>query len=373
MFARQFLAGSPEPPETIHHSPSMKTFPSFRFWQISAALIALSFADFATAQTPTNPGAGDAKLDPPVKPTVTGKFVGNGKDAALKFVMVEEREAFSDKEAIRLIFTEKDPATVKKPSWDAGFGKLGSALVLSVFYDGQIFGCEVAHSAHTKRGFSSVGEIKMVEFKIAGGNVSGHVITGKELDAFGEKWEVDLTFAAPLPAKLRSGAATPPKAPATEPKPVVKEPHGSAKKEPKAVDGPLISARKLALPKDATDVEFKALVKHIQFSSPQSVEAVAKEFSANLKQQGWNDGKGGVMGKKNAILHREQGGAKLTIMIHPTTTGSEVKIFSEGLDWSGGDDAGSSLPKKATDGAGAGDIEAEARKKIQDALKNLTK
>ena len=46
-----------------------------------------------------------------------------------------------------------------------------------------------------------------------------------------------------------------------------------------------------------------------------AVEAVTKEFSANLKQQGWNDGKGGLMGKRNAILHREQGGAKLTIMI----------------------------------------------------------
>ena len=67
----------------------MKTFPSLRFWQLSAALIALSVADFATAQPPANPGGGDVKLDAPVKPTVTGKFVGNGKDAALKFVMVE--------------------------------------------------------------------------------------------------------------------------------------------------------------------------------------------------------------------------------------------------------------------------------------------
>ena len=271
----------------------MKTIPSLRFWQLSAALIALCFADFAIAQPPASPAGGDAKVDPPVKPVVTGKFVGNGKDAALKFVIVEEREAFSDKEAIRLIFTEKDPATSKKPSWDAGFGKLGSALSLSVFYDGKIFGCEVSHSAHTKRGFSSVGEIKMVEFKVAGGNVTGHVSTGKELDAFGEKWEVDLTFAAPLPAKLRSGAATPPKPPVTEPKPAVKEPRGSAKKATKVADGPLIAARKLPFPKDATDVEFKALVKHIQFSSPQSVEAVAKEFSANLKARGWNDGKGG--------------------------------------------------------------------------------
>ncbi len=355
----------------------MNTFPSLRFWQISAAFLSLSFAEFATAQTPAAAiaGASDAKLDPPVKPTVTGKFVGNGKNAAIPFVVVEEREAFDNREAIELIFTEKDPATAKKPSWDAGFGKLGSALVISVFYDGQIFGCQVSHSAHTKRGFSSVGEIKMAEFKVAGGNVTGHVVTGKELDAFGEKWEVDLTFAAPLPAKLRAGSATAPDAPATAAKPVGSEPRKSrekAMKEPKAADGPLIAARKLALPKDATDVEFKALVKHIQFSSPQSVEAVAKEFSANLKQQGWKDGAGNLMGKKNAILKREQGGAKLTIMIQPAAAGSMVRIFTEGLDWSGGDDAAPSAPKKATDAAGD-DAEAQARKAIQDALKGVPK
>lgn len=342
----------------------MTTFSSFCFWQVSAAFIALSVASIATAQSPAN----DAKSEPPVKPVVTGKFIGNGKEAALKFVFVEEREAFNDKEAIRLIFTEKDPSTAKKPSWDASFGKLGSALSLSVFHDGGIFGCEVSHSAHTKRGFSSVGEIKMVEFKIAGGNVTGRVSTGKELDAFGEKWEVDLTFAAPIPAKLRTGTATAPTVPAGGPKPVVKE----TKKETKAADGPLIAARKLPFPKDATDVEFKALVKHIQFSSPQPVEAVTKEFSANLKQQGWKDGKGGLMGKKSAILQREQGGAKLTIMINSAAAGSVVKIFTEGLDWSGDDSAGSATPKKAADGAGDA-IEAEARKRIQDALKNLPK
>lgn len=376
MSARKCLADTPKTAEANHHSQPMKTFPALRFWQITAALIALSFTDFAAAQTPANPGAPDAKLDPPVKPTVTGKFVGNGKAAPIQFVIVEEREAFSDKEAIRLVFTEKDPATSKKPSFDAAFGKLGSALSLSVFYDGQIFGCEVAHSAHTKRGFSSVGEIKMVEFKVAGGNVTGHVSTGKELDAFGEKWEVDLTFAAPLPAKLRNAPATAPNAPATPAKPVGSEPRKSrekAMKEPKAEAGPLIAARKLALPKDATDVEFKALAKHIQFSSPQSVEAVAKDFSANLKQQGWKDGAGNLLGKKNAILKREQGGAKLTIMIQPAAAGSMVRIFTEGLDWSGGDDAAPSASTKAKDGTDTDDIEAQARKAIQDALKGVPK
>jgi hypothetical protein len=337
----------------------MTAFPSLRVWQFSAAFIALFVAGFATAQTP-------AKLDPPVKPTVSGKFVGNGKNAAIKFVVVEEHEAFSGKEAITLIFTEKDSSSAKKPSFDAMFGKLGSALILNVHHDGGIFGCQVAHSAHGKQGFSSIGQIKMVEFKIAGGNVTGHVSTGKELDTFGEKWEVDLAFAAPLPAKLRN-------APAAPAKPVASESDEPEKKEPKPAAGPLIAARKLPLPKDATDVEFKATVKQIQFSSARPVEAVTKEFSANLKQQGWKDGTGSLMGKQNAILRREQGDAKLTIMIQPAAAGSVVKIFTEGLDWGGGGEATPSASKKATDDPSIDEVEAEAQKLLKDALKNLPK
>ena len=315
--------------------------------------------------------AGPAKLDPPVKPTVkptvSGKFVGNGKNAAIKFVTVEEHEDFSGKPAVTLIFTEKDPATVKKPSFEAAFGKLGSALILNVFYDGGIFGCQVAHSAHTKQGFSATGEIEMVEFEIAGGNVTGEVSTGKVLDAFGEKWDVDLKFAAPLPEKLRN-------APAAPVKPVATEPREPAKKEPKAAVGPLIAARKLALPKDATDVEFKEIVDQIQFSSALPVEAVAKEFSANLKQQGWKDGAGSLLGKKNAILKREQGEAKLTIMVQSAAAGSVVKVFTEGLDWSGGDGAKpSAAQKKSADDEAGDDIEAQAQKLLKDALKSLPK
>ncbi|HRH98619.1 MAG TPA: hypothetical protein PLB55_21935 [Prosthecobacter sp.] len=333
----------------------MKT--SLRLWQVAAALTALFLADFATAQTPARP-------DPPVKPTVNGKFTGNGKNAAIQFVTVEEEEPFSDKEAIALIFTEKDPAKVKKPSFDAVFGKLGSALILKVHHDGGIFGCQVAHSAHEKQGFTSLGQIKMEDLKIVGGNVTGHVTTGMELDTFGEKWEVDLTFAAPLPEKLRNAPAT-----AAASKPAANEP--PKKDEPKPAAGPLIAARKLPLPKDATDVEYKEIVGQIQFSCARPVEAVAKEFAANLKQQGWKDGPGSLMGKNNAILKRTQGDAELTIMVQPAAAGCVVKMFTEGLDWSAGGDAPPSASKKAADEGD--DIEAQVQKALKDALKDLPK
>jgi len=337
----------------------MKTFHSKYLLQTATVLCAAFFNITAGAENPVQ-----AKLDPPVAPSLSGRFVGNGKEAALKYVMVEDHEPFSGEEAITLIFTEKDPAKAKKPSMDAMFGKLGSALILNVQRgDGDIFGCQVVHSALGKQGFSSVGEIRMKDFSMAGGNVKGAVSTGGTLDAFGEKWEVDLKFAAPLPEKLRS-------APSAKAKPT---PGGTSEEpeaqEAKAPAGPLISARKLPLPGDAADVEYKEVVEQIEFSSARPVDVVAKEFSAKLKQQGWKDGPGNLMGKTNAILKREKGDAKLTIMVQPAAKGSAVKIFTEGMDWSGGD--GEEKPSATTKPADADDIQNQADKLIKDALKTL--
>ena len=347
----------------------MKTYRTLSSWLLAAIFATTCFAGVASAQDAT---AAAAKLDPPVKPSVAGKFIGDGKAAAIQFVLVEEHEEFSGKPGLTLIFTEKDPAKAKKPSWDAGFGKLGSALVLSVFYDGQIFGCEVAHSANKKSGFSSVGEIKMTEFKVAGGNVTGHVSTGGTLEAFGQKWEVDLTFAAPLPEKLRTAGGAPTKPEATTPKPG--ETPAKPAKTPKAAKVaaiPTISAKSLPLPKDARDVQFKALVKQIHLTSGQSVAAVTSELSAALKQQGWKEGRGELKGPKNAILNRELGDAKLTIMIQPAPAGSTVKIFADGLNWDG---AESSTPPAASNPSAEIDaIKTEAEKALKDAFKDLPK
>jgi hypothetical protein len=157
---------------------------------------------------------------PSDKPVVKGTFLGDGKDGKIQYLVVQTREPFSDKAAIRLVFTEKNPASSKKPDFDAGFKKLGSALILSVFRDGGIFGCEVAHTAHPKGPFSALGEIQMKEFNVTETHVSGRVSTGGELDAFGQKWEADLTFSAPLPKGAFAAGIEP--AP-TEPKKAGKE------------------------------------------------------------------------------------------------------------------------------------------------------
>ena len=133
-----------------------------------------------------------------VKPTVTGTFKGNGKDAKLTSVSARWGEPFSGKPGIVLVFTEKDHSKDKKPDFNAAFGKFGSALIISLHEDGGIYGCQVVHSAHQKQGFTSIGNIEATDITYADGKVEGELTTHGQVDTFGETWEVNLKFVAPL-------------------------------------------------------------------------------------------------------------------------------------------------------------------------------
>lgn len=316
----------------------------------------------------------------PDKPVVSGKFLGDGKDGKIQYLVVQTRESFSDKPAIQLVFTEKNSASSKKPAFDAGFKELGCALILSVFKDGGIFGCEVAHSAHEKSPFTDLGKIAIKEFTVTDTHVSGHVITPGELEAFGQKWEVDLTFSAPLPKGAFAAVAA---ESATEPKKADKE----MEKEEPEVTGSKLAVGKLPLPSAARDVEFKQTVEHIVFSADGSVTAVAGDFSAKLKKQGWKEAPGGLLTKNNAILQRTLNGAELTIMIKPAAAGCTVQVFTEGLDWSeppaftpkptpddtpASSDASTPATKPAKNSDKDG-IDANTKRLLNDALKKLPK
>src|SRR6266566_6711351 len=133
-----------------------------------------------------------------VKPSVTGVFKGNGKEAKIAHVSAHWREPFSGKPSIVLVFTEKDHSKDKKPDFDAGFGKFGSALIVSLHEDGDIFGYEVVHTAHKKQNFSSIGKIATNDFEYADGQVKGELTTDGPADVFGESWEANVKFVAPL-------------------------------------------------------------------------------------------------------------------------------------------------------------------------------
>ncbi len=258
----------------------------------------------------------------PVKPTVTGKFTGNGKPAKLAFVSAHPTEGLDDRPAIQLVFTEKDHFKNKKPEIEAGFGHFGSALIISIADDGSIFGCEVAHAAHAKKPFSSLGTIRTEEFELGENFVKGKITTDGEQDALDQKWEVDLTFVAPLAGMPASAAAKPvkPKAPAATPAP-----------KPAVAS---LNVHDLPLPKDATDIEYKEIVEQLVFKSPTKVQALANDLQKKLAAQGWKGGgDDDLVTAQSAILERKRGEATLTIMVNKEGNGSEVKVFSTGLTW----------------------------------------
>lgn len=230
-----------------------------------------------------------------VKPTVTGVFKGNGKDAKLAYMSARWGEPFSGKAGIVLVFTEKDHSKDNKPDFDAAFGKFGSALIISLHEDGQIYGCQVVHSAHQKKGFSSIGNLEATDFTYEDGKVEGELTTNGQVDTFGETWEVKLKFVTPLgeiPKELQPAEAEKPEKKSKPAEP--NETFASTDSDDEPAAKPAVAELKvkdLALTKDATDVEYKTVVEHVLFKSKSNVKNVCAELATNLKAQGWmNDG-----------------------------------------------------------------------------------
>jgi hypothetical protein len=271
-----------------------------------------------------------------VKPSVTGVFKGNGKDAKLAYVSAHWREPFGDKPSMDLAFTEKDHSKDKRPDLNASFGRFGSALIISLHDDGEIFGCQVVHSAHQKQGFSSIGSIHTNDFTFENGKVEGELTTDGQHDTFGETWEVKIIFVTPLgeiPKEYQVAESTETK----------QAPRKSEESEPLEADNrtatkpaaPDLNAKDLALTKDATDVEYQSLVEQMSFKSKLPVKSACADLSANLKAQGWAKDGDDLITPNSSILNRKRGSAKLTIFVKPDAGGSEVKMMTEGLFWDG--------------------------------------
>jgi hypothetical protein len=281
------------------------------------------------------------KYGPPanVKPSVTGIFKGNGKDANLAFVSARWVEPFSGKTGITLVFTEKDHSKVKKPDIDAMFGKFGSALIISLHEDGDIYGCQVVHSAHKKQGFSSIGSMETSGFSYDAGKVEGDLTTNGEANTFGDTWEVKLKFVAPLgeiPKEFQVADSTTEETKQTSTRSTTPEADDASEEKPatrSAVPG--LKAKDLALTSDATDVEYKALVEQMSFKSKLPVKSACAELTKNLQAQGWTNEGSDLITANSSILRRKRGEASLTIFVKPENGGSEIKITSEGLSWEG--------------------------------------
>jgi hypothetical protein len=93
-----------------------------------------------------------------------------------------------------------------------------------------------------------------------------------------------------------------------------------------------LNVKDLALTKDASDVEYKALVEQLGFKTKANVKSACAELS-NLKAQGWTKEGSDLVTPASAILKRKRGDAELTIFVKPDGGGSGVKMMTEGLAW----------------------------------------
>ena len=96
-----------------------------------------------------------------------------------------------------------------------------------------------------------------------------------------------------------------------------------------------MNAKDLALTKDASDIEYKALVEQMSFKSKLPVKSACAELARNLKAQGWTNDGSDLITPNSSILKRKRGKASLTIFVKPENGGSEVKLMTEGLSWDG--------------------------------------
>jgi len=130
---------------------------------------------------------------------VSGIFKGNDQPAKLAFVSARRGTPLRGEETIKLSFTEKDHSNDEDAALKALFGDYGSALVIGIQLDGKVVTCDVRHEVHKQKPISSPTSVKMSEFKKENGQLSGKLTTDGKAEAFGETWEVNLTFKTRAP------------------------------------------------------------------------------------------------------------------------------------------------------------------------------
>ena len=130
---------------------------------------------------------------------VSGVFKGNDQPAKLMFVSAHKGTPVAGKDTIKLVYTEKNHAKDERPDLKALFGHYGSALIIGIQPSGKVVTCDIAHEALKQKPISSPSSVKMSEFKNEGGQISGKLATDGKQEAFGQTWEVSLTFKTRAP------------------------------------------------------------------------------------------------------------------------------------------------------------------------------
>ena len=161
----------------------------------------------------------------------------------------------------------------------------------------------------------------------------GELTTNGPSSIFDETWEVNLKFEAPLgemPKEFQVAEEKKAEPETARTKASTSEPEKTEPTKPKVAG---LKVKDLALTKDASDIEYTALVQQMSFKSMSPVKSVCAELAKNLKAQGWAGDGADLVNAKSSILTRKRGDATLTIFVKPDSDGSEIKIMTKGLSW----------------------------------------
>lgn len=134
--------------------------------------------------------------------TVTGRFVGNGKEAQLRFISAYKCKGMMSKEGVVVVMTEKNHAGLKDPDADTFSGKFGSGLAISLDRsNGFIFRCHLIHQAMERKAML-LGIVLAEGVSFDGGRVKARFFTRGTATLMNEPFEVDIQVDAAIRPRL---------------------------------------------------------------------------------------------------------------------------------------------------------------------------
>jgi len=159
-------------------------------------LAALTLAIAGCSKPSNPPKAGASAVSATAGPVIEGTFYGNGVPGTLNFVGAYPDEPLDGKPVTAVVLSAKDQGGHAKPTFDAVFGKLGDAIVAKVEPDGTLIGVDVVNSGlqSPSGSISLSGVVSLKDYRADGGQISGRLTTGGDVDVFGQKLQIDISF-----------------------------------------------------------------------------------------------------------------------------------------------------------------------------------
>jgi hypothetical protein len=268
-----------------------------------------------------------------------GTLMIAGKNYKLEHVAVYKAKVFDDEGIVVLASSKPIPVDRLKAKLIEGKGTDDKFIFfepnihITFKNSGEVMFCNAWADNYS---VSISGSRLTGELVVKDGRVRGQAKL--ELDSDAKlKNSCDLLFDAPLIAvaipKAEPKPNTTAKAKPKKGSDSTDEPDSDDSDEKPVAAGPKINVHDLPLPKDATDVEYKELVQHMQYKSKTDHKKLAAFLQQRLSAQGWKADGPELLGPMSAILKRKQGAAELTIFVKPAGAGSTVLIMSSGLSW----------------------------------------